>query len=158
MDDADLQRAEHTAHGAPDAEGPDAATLELAAELRNAVGELVRALRPGDELPQNQAAVLGRLVREGPHTTSELAALQRVRHQSMARTVALLTEAGLVAQHPHPTDGRKLVLTATPDGTAALHAQRARREGEIAAAITRRLTPDEQRLLREAVPLLRRLS
>ncbi|GJF28805.1 MarR family transcriptional regulator [Kitasatospora sp. NE20-6] len=132
--------------------------LELAAELRTAIGTLVRSLRPGDELPQNQAAVLGVLVREGPHTTSELAALLRVRHQSMARTVSLLTAAGLVTTSPHPTDGRKTVLTATPAGTEALQAQRARREGEIATALAERLTPAEQRLLRDAVPLLRRLA
>ncbi|WP_371496343.1 MarR family transcriptional regulator [Kitasatospora sp. NBC_00374] len=132
--------------------------LELAAELRLTIGTLVRGLRVGDELPQNQAAVLGRLVREGPRTTSELAELQRVRHQSMARTVALLTEAGLVEQRPHPHDGRKVLLAATARGTAALHAQRARREGELAAAITERLSPEEQRVLRQSVALLRRLA
>ncbi|GAA2148046.1 MarR family transcriptional regulator [Kitasatospora kazusensis] len=132
--------------------------LELAAELRLAIGTLVRRLRADDELPQNQAAVLGRLVREGPCTTSELAGLQRVRHQSMARTVALLTEAGLVEQQPHATDGRKLVITATDSGVHALHEQRARREGTIAAAITERLTPAEQRQLRDTVILLAKLS
>ncbi|MER5641634.1 MarR family transcriptional regulator [Kitasatospora sp. NPDC002227] len=132
--------------------------LELAAELRNTIGTLVRRLWTEDVLPQNQAAVLGRLVREGPHSTSELAVLQRVRHQSMARTVALLTEAGLVEQHPHPTDARKYLLTPTPAGTQALHDQRARREATIAAAITGRLTPAEQRRLKEAVALIARLT
>ncbi|MFI6447036.1 MarR family winged helix-turn-helix transcriptional regulator [Kitasatospora sp. NPDC050543] len=132
--------------------------LELAADLRTAIGALVRGLRVDDVLPQNQAAVLGRLVREGPHTTSELAGHLRVRHQSMARTVSLLTEAGLVGQQAHPTDRRKLLVTATPAGIEALHAQRARRESRIAAAITERLTPQEQQLLRRSVDLLHRLG
>jgi len=132
--------------------------LELAAELRLAIGTLVRRLRVDDELPQNQAAVLGWLVREGPRTTSELAGLQRVRHQSMARTVSLLTEAGLVEQQRHATDGRKLLVAATETGIAALQAQRSRREGSIAAAISERLTPQEQRQLRDGVALLRRLA
>ncbi|MFC9326825.1 MarR family winged helix-turn-helix transcriptional regulator [Kitasatospora sp. NPDC057015] len=132
--------------------------LELAADLRTALGNLVRALRVGDELPQNQAGVLGLLVREGPHTTSELAERQRVRHQSMARTITLLTEAGLVRQERHATDGRKLLIAATEAGTAALHAQRARREGEIAAAIAERLSPEEQLVLRRSVELLRRIG
>ncbi|MEU9128633.1 MarR family transcriptional regulator [Kitasatospora sp. NPDC048540] len=136
----------------------DVDPLELAAELRLALGTLVRGLRVGDELPQNQAAVLGWLVREGPRTTSELADLQRVRHQSMARTVALLTEAGLVEQQPHASDGRKVLIAATARGTGALHAQRARREGAIATAIAERLSPPEQQVLREAVTLLRRLA
>ncbi|MFJ3787362.1 MarR family winged helix-turn-helix transcriptional regulator [Kitasatospora sp. NPDC090091] len=133
-------------------------TLELAADLRAAVGELVRALRPGDALPQNQAAVLGLLVRDGRAcTVAELAAHQRVRHQSMARTVALLVEAGLVVQQPHATDGRKLLVTPTEAGRSALFEQRARREARIAAAIEARLDPGERETLRAAVALLRRL-
>ncbi|MFD4399773.1 MarR family winged helix-turn-helix transcriptional regulator [Kitasatospora sp. NPDC058478] len=137
---------------------PAPETLELAAELRAAIGDLVRSLRPGDELPQNQAGVLGVLVRdERACTVAELAEHQRVRHQSMARTVALLTEAGLVTQQPHPTDGRKLLVTATGAGRAALLEQRARREERIATAIEARLTPEERLALRAGVDLLRRL-
>ncbi|MFJ7276353.1 MarR family winged helix-turn-helix transcriptional regulator [Kitasatospora sp. NPDC098663] len=137
---------------------PAPETLELAAELRAAIGDLVRSLRPGDELPQNQAGVLGVLVRdERACTVAELAGLQRVRHQSMARTVALLMEAGLVTQQPHPTDGRKLLVTATGAGRAALLEQRARREERIATAIEARLTPEERLALRAGVDLLRRL-
>lgn len=132
--------------------------LQLAADLRSTIGELVRHLRTEDVLPQNQAGVLGRLVREGPHTTAELAERQRVRHQSMARTVALLVGAGLVRQEPHPSDGRKLVLHATDAGAEALFEQRRNREGRIAEAIERELTAAEQDLLRQAVPLLRRIS
>ncbi|MEV7927576.1 MarR family transcriptional regulator [Kitasatospora sp. NPDC088779] len=137
---------------------PAPETLELAAELRAAIGDLVRSLRPDDELPQNQAGVLGVLVRdELACTVAELAEHQRVRHQSMARTVALLTEAGLVTQQPHPTDGRKLLVTATGAGRAALLEQRARREQRIATAIEARLTPEERLTLRAGVDLLRRL-
>ncbi|MDH6704120.1 DNA-binding MarR family transcriptional regulator [Kitasatospora sp. MAA19] len=137
---------------------PHPDTLELAADLRAAVGELVRSLRPDDALPQNQAGVLGLLVRdERSYTVAELASRQRVRHQSMARTVALLTEAGLVTQQPHPTDGRKLLVTATGAGRAALLEQRARREARIATAIETRLTPEEQERLRAVVELLHRL-
>ncbi|AYG85152.1 putative HTH-type transcriptional regulator [Streptomyces hundungensis] len=136
---------------------PDA--LELAADLRAALGSLVRSLRHGDELPQNQAAVLGLLIRDDRSCTiAELAALQRVRHQSMARTVALMTQAGLVVQEPHPTDGRKLLVGATETGRTALLHQRARREQVIATAIESRLTPTEQDQLRAAVGLLERLS
>ncbi|MER7754126.1 MarR family transcriptional regulator [Kitasatospora sp. NPDC097643] len=137
---------------------PHPDTLELAADLRAALGGLARALRSTDELPQNQAAVLGLLVRdERVCTIAELAELQRVRHQSMARTIALMTEAGLVTLQRHPTDGRKQLVTATEAGQAALLEQRARREARIAAAIEARLTPEEQSQLRTAVALLARL-
>ncbi|MEU1418421.1 MarR family transcriptional regulator [Kitasatospora sp. NPDC005751] len=147
-----------TAGGRDTAAAPRPETLELAADLRAAVGDLVRALRPGDTLPQNQAGVLGLLIRDGQAlTVSELATRQRVRHQSMARTVALLTGAGLVTQEPHATDGRKLLVSPTGAGRAALAEQRARREARIATAIEARLTPGERETLRDAVALLRRL-
>ncbi|MEE1785031.1 MarR family transcriptional regulator [Streptomyces sp. SP17BM10] len=137
---------------------PAPETLELAADLRAALGSLVRSLRDNDELPQNQAAVLGLLVRdERSYTVAELADRQRVRHQSMARTVTLLAGAGLVTQEPHPTDGRKLLVTATEAGRTALLEQRARREAQIAAAIEARLTPEERQTLRASIALLSRL-
>ncbi|MEU9043742.1 MULTISPECIES: MarR family transcriptional regulator [unclassified Kitasatospora] len=140
-------------------EAPHPDTLELAADLRAALGSVVRSLRDSDELPQNQAAVLGLLVRdERSCTVAELADLQRVRHQSMARTVALMIEAGLVTQQPHPTDGRKQLIAATGAGRTALLDQRARREHRIATAIEARLTPAEQDRLRAAVGLLARLG
>ncbi|MFI9272373.1 MarR family winged helix-turn-helix transcriptional regulator [Kitasatospora sp. NPDC052896] len=132
--------------------------LQLAADLRSTIGDLVRQARSESVLPQNQVGALGWLVREGPHTTAELAERQQVRHQSMARTVTLLTEAGLVHQERHPTDGRKLVLHATAAGIAALHDQRRRRERLLATAIERELSPEEQRTLRAAVELMRRLT
>ncbi|MFH8382649.1 MarR family winged helix-turn-helix transcriptional regulator [Kitasatospora sp. NPDC018058] len=138
---------------------PHPDTLELAADLRTALGSLVRSLRDSDELPPNQAAVLGLLVRdERSYTVAELADLRRVRHQSMARTVALMAEAGLVAQQPHPTDGRKQLITATEAGHTALLDQRARREHHIATAIESRLSTGERDQLRAAVGLLSRLS
>ncbi|MFE9421735.1 MarR family winged helix-turn-helix transcriptional regulator [Kitasatospora sp. NPDC006697] len=132
--------------------------LQLAAELRSTIGELVRHLRDVEStMPQPQSAALGLLVREGPHTTAELADRQRVRHQSMARTVAQLREAGLIRQEAHPTDGRKVVLHATEAGVAALQEQRRRREDRMAAAIERELSPQERRRLGDAVALLRRI-
>lgn len=154
----DLARPPHRGAARHDAT-PHPDTLDLAAELRACLGTLVRSLRDEDELPQNQAAVLGLLVRdERPYTVAELAERQRVRHQSMARTVALMTEAGLVAQQPHPTDGRKQLIAATDAGRTALLDQRSRREHQLATAIEASLTPAEQDGLREAIALLSRLS
>ncbi|MFD5461739.1 MarR family winged helix-turn-helix transcriptional regulator [Kitasatospora sp. NPDC127059] len=140
-------------------DAPHRDTLDLAADLRAALGSLVRTLRDSDDLPPNQAAVLGLLVRdERSYTVAELADRRRVRHQSMARTVALMSEAGLVAQQPHPTDGRKQLIAATEAGRLALLDQRARREHHIATAIESRLSTAEREQLRASVELLQRLS
>ncbi|MFL6052996.1 MAG: MarR family winged helix-turn-helix transcriptional regulator [Actinoallomurus sp.] len=132
---------------------------EVAHDLRLVVGRLVRRARSRtDLLPTAQDAVLGHLDREGPMTTSELADRQRVRHQSMARTVGQLIALDLIAPGPHPSDARKTLLTITEAGRAELAGQRTRRAGWLAEAITSELSPEEQRDLARAVALLGRLA
>jgi DNA-binding MarR family transcriptional regulator len=131
---------------------------ETARELRLVIGQLARRVRAGVDLPTPQAAVLGHLDREGPLSTSELAARQRVRHQSMSRTVGQLITLGLVASGPHPQDGRKILLTLTEAGRTEIGAQRTRRADWLAEAIASELAPDEQRALADVVPLLSRLA
>ena len=129
-----------------------------ASELRLVLGQLVRRLRREYTFPVAQATVLSRLDREGPQTTSALAAAERVRPQSMAQTIAELAADELVARHPDPADGRQILIELTEQGRDRLHEERRRREGWLAEAIAAELTAEEQQVLIAAVPLLRRLS
>jgi DNA-binding MarR family transcriptional regulator len=134
---------------------------ELAGELRVVLGRLVRRMRAErDEqaLSLSQVVVLGRLDRSGPAGVSDLAAGERVRPQSMAATVAALTDAGLVERRPDPADGRRVLIDLAPAGRVALDADRRRRIDWLANAIERDLTPREQRVLAEASDLLARLT
>ncbi len=129
-----------------------------AVELRVVLGQLVRRLRVEHRFPVAQATVLGRLDREGPLTTSALAARERVRPQSMAATVAELNSAGLVGRRPDPDDGRQVLIELTELGRHVLVEERRRRDGWLADAIAGELTAEEQDALASALPLLRRLS
>jgi DNA-binding MarR family transcriptional regulator len=129
-----------------------------AAELRIVLGQLVRRLRSEYSFPIAQASVLSRLDRDGPQTTSALAAAERVRPQSMAQTLAELEADGLISRRPDPEDGRRVLIEATRAGRERLRENRKRREGWLAAAIEAELTPDEQETLLDAVPLLQRLA
>jgi DNA-binding MarR family transcriptional regulator len=132
-----------------------------AAQLRLVTGQLVRQIRSRTAavggLPVPQAAVLGLINRDGPMTTSQLAAAQSVRHQSAARVVSQLAAQGMVRLMPHATDGRKLLVTPTAAGTRALETQRTQRVEWLAQAIESRLSPAEQRTLAKGVDLLSRL-
>jgi DNA-binding MarR family transcriptional regulator len=132
-------------------------SAHVASELRVVLGQLMRRLRAEHRFPLGHGAVLGRLDREGPQSVSDLSAKERVRPQSMAQTVAELEGDGLVARRPDPGDGRRQLVELTAEGTAALHADRRRREGWLAEAIAD-LEADEQAVVREAVDLLRRLA
>lgn len=129
-----------------------------AGELRIVLGQLVRRLRSEYAFPIAQATVLSRLDREGPQTTSALAAAERVRPQSMAQTLAELEPDGLIARRPDPSDRRRVLIELTARGRERLAEERTRREGWLAEAIAAELTPAEQQTLIAAVPLLRRLS
>lgn len=130
----------------------------VATELRNAMGKLTRRVKHEDRIPLGQVSVLGTLDREGAMTTSDLAADQRVRPQSMARAVGLLMGQGLVVRRAHPTDGRKSLVELSPAGQAALEAERGRRAGWLSQAIELELTGAEREVLAQSAALMERLA
>jgi DNA-binding MarR family transcriptional regulator len=132
--------------------------VSSASELRIVLGQLMRRLRAEHRFPISHATVLGRLDREGPATTSSLAAAERVRPQSMAQTIAELEGDGLVERRPDVSDRRRIEIGLTERGRAVLAEERTRRQGWLAQAITTELTPEEQDTLVRAVPLLGRLA
>ncbi|MFJ7779532.1 MarR family winged helix-turn-helix transcriptional regulator [Streptomyces yangpuensis] len=137
---------------------PSSEAAAIAAELRIATGRLIRRVKDEDRIPLGQAAVLGALDRNGPMTTSDLAADQRVRPQSMARAVGLLLEQDLVTRRAHPTDGRKSLVELSDAGRTALEAERGCRAGWLAQAIAAELSDDERELLARSIVLLERLA
>jgi DNA-binding MarR family transcriptional regulator len=133
----------------------------LAASLRISVARLHRRLRTEHAedvgVSFGALAVLGLLRREGDQTIGQLAAAERVRPPSMTRTVSCLESEGLVQRRAHPTDGRQVVISLTGQGEELLAAERRRRDAWLARRL-RELTPDERAALRQAAPILERLS
>lgn len=130
----------------------------VATELRAVLGQLLRRLRTENARPTSQLAVLGRLDRGGPQTTSGLAAAEHMRPQSMAEVVAELQADGLVDRTPDPDDRRQLLVGLTQEGHDFIRRERRRREDWLTQAIAEELSPREQALLEQAVGLLRRLA
>ncbi|WP_412751442.1 MarR family winged helix-turn-helix transcriptional regulator [Krasilnikovia sp. M28-CT-15] len=130
---------------------------QLAAELRLVLGHLVRRVRADDPTPPGVTAVIGLLGRQGPMTTSELAAARRVRPQSMARTVTQVVEQGLAERGTHPVDGRKAPIVLTQAGREVLEQERTRRADWLARAIEDTLSNDDRESLAHAVDLVRQL-
>jgi DNA-binding MarR family transcriptional regulator len=133
----------------------------LASSLRVSVARLHRRLRtenaPDPQVSVGGIAVLAQLSREGERTIGQLAATERVQPPSMTRTITSLEQAGLVARHPHPTDGRQVMIRLAPAGEELLVAERRRRDAWLACRL-RELAPKERAILRQAAPILERLS
>jgi DNA-binding MarR family transcriptional regulator len=75
----------------------------------------------------------------------------------MRVTLAALEASGLVERSPHPTDGRQVVFSLTGAGRRRLTELRQAKETWLADAIAARLDADEQRVLAQAVELMKRL-
>lgn len=118
-------------------------TLETADRLRRAVGDMVRTIQQGEDLPGGLIETLGFLVREGPQSIAELARLRRIRHQSMSSAVAGLEAQGLVVRSPDPADGRSVIIVVTEAGTAMVQQSRDTRSSAIQRAAESALTAEE---------------
>jgi len=129
----------------------------LAADLRVAVGQLVRRLRSENLFPLTQTWVLGRLDREGPASVSDLAQALRVRPQSMAQTVGDLEAEGMVERNPDPDDRRRALVSLTEAGQARIEADRAAREGWLVKALEE-LPDSDRETIERSVELLNRLA
>jgi DNA-binding MarR family transcriptional regulator len=133
----------------------------LASALRVSVMRLSRRLRnerdETQELTANQLAVLGNLSRQGTMTVGELAAAEKVQPPSMTRTVTCLADKGLVRRDPHPTDGRQVLVALTARADDVIAESRRRKEAWLNQRL-RELTPAERRILRDAAPIIERIS
>lgn len=117
----------------------------------------MRSERLDSSLTLSQLAALATLERHGPLTPRELAAQERVQPPSMTRLAASLETAGLATRTDHPTDGRQVLLAASPAGVALLREDRRRREAWLAQRL-RELDPDDLAVLGRAVRVLDRLA
>jgi DNA-binding MarR family transcriptional regulator len=135
-------------------------TLEVEViDLIHAVGLLVRRVRAAaasHELSLTESAVMGRLAKEGPATTADLARAEGVKPQSMGTTIAALEEMGMVERKPHPTDGRQVNIDLTFKGVAVRKDTRDAKRTWLAQAIAQ-LDDKDRETLFEAGEIIRRL-
>ena len=134
---------------------------QVAAALYLSVGLLRRQLRRQQvegELTLPETAALARLERAGPTTAAALAKVEQISPQSMGATLAALESRGLITRTPDPGDGRRAILSLTPDGAAALHAKRAMRNAQMTQALSSNFTQEERARLLAVAPLLERLA
>jgi DNA-binding MarR family transcriptional regulator len=134
---------------------------DIAAALQMSIGLFIRQLRQkpakGDlSLPETSA--LKRLDRSGPSSVTELAKVEQISVQSMGTTLGTLETRGLVERHPHPSDGRRSVLSITKAGVRMLGDKHNARAEQLAKALSSGFSPEELRQLMVTAPLIERLA
>ncbi|MEU6714894.1 MarR family transcriptional regulator [Nonomuraea sp. NPDC046802] len=132
----------------------------LASALRVSMARLTRRLRrqaAEHSLTPTQFATLAAVERHSGITPGELAELEKVQPPSMTRVIAKLEERGLVARSAHPTDRRQVTVTVTEAAEKLLKEERRRKEAWLTQQL-KELTPEEKAVLRQAAPILEKLS
>jgi DNA-binding MarR family transcriptional regulator len=131
----------------------------LAKDLRLAVGRLARRIRQlytnasDDDVSFTELAVLSRLEREGPHTSAQLAHLEKVTAQAIGTVLGGLHRRGMVSRGPDPVDGRRVITVITDAGRGALDS-REQVITERLASVVDTLTEEERSRLAAALPIL----
>lgn len=139
----------------------EVSAVQAARDLRVVIGRLRRRLREVSathDLTPSQTSVLSRLDKDGPASASDLAAAEGVRPQSMAATIGVLEERGLVRRDPDPSDGRRQLVTMTPACREYIAGSRQAKEEWLARALHERYSEQELRTIAAALTLLDRLS
>jgi DNA-binding MarR family transcriptional regulator len=134
---------------------------ETAGRLRVAVGAFRRRVREASaagELSGPQLTALSRLDRQGSMTTAELARREQISPQAMGATIASLEDLGLVARSADPADGRRSILSLSPEGLSAIRSGRNALVDRITAVLEESFTAAETEVLAAAAPLIQRLA
>jgi DNA-binding MarR family transcriptional regulator len=136
--------------------------VRAAREVRVVFSRLRRRLRDVTTdrggLTPSQLSVISLLERGGPSSASALAAIERVRPQSMAATLGVLEEQGLIARSPDPDDGRRQLVALSPAGREFIDGDRQERQEWLAQELRDSYTEDERQTILTALELLGRLA
>ncbi|MEU7301365.1 MarR family transcriptional regulator [Streptomyces sp. NPDC007189] len=130
-----------------------------AEHLMLAVEEIVRYVRRSATtggLSTAASSALSRLGREGPQRLTELARAENASQPNMTQLVTRLERAGLVRRTADRTDGRGVLVEATPAGLDVFRRRRAERADALAGVLDE-LTEPERHAVTVALPALARV-
>ena len=129
-------------------------------ELRLVIQRLsrrIRAMQADDQVTEGQRSVLFQLANHGPQTLGSLSEREKVTPPSMNRTTNALVAAGLVTRTTAEDDARKIALDLSDAGRAFVRETRRRRDAWFTKRLAA-LTPEQQRILEQATPILQELA
>jgi DNA-binding MarR family transcriptional regulator len=137
-------------------------TLELASSLRTSVAALHKVLRKQassiSTYSMTERETIGLLMRNTALLPTELAALTKVKTQSMSHILNNLEEQGLLKRTPAKDDKRKVYISITPVGKKIVEKARYEWDEWLKDAIEKSLTEKEKKILGESLPVLNKLT
>ncbi|ADQ79175.1 regulatory protein MarR [Paludibacter propionicigenes WB4] len=136
-------------------------TKELSTSLRTVISSLHKGLRK--QLYSANAYSMTEIdtIRHLYHSTSllpsELAALTRIKTQSMSQILNKIEKQGVILRTPSETDKRKVYISLSPFGQEMVKKIKYDKDEWLQTAIEKTLTAEEKELLEKALPVLHKL-
>jgi len=134
---------------------------ELSSSLREVVAAIHKGLRKQmsaiAHILMTEIETIAHLMRNPSLLPTELAALTRVKTQSMSQILAKLEGQDVVKRTPSKEDKRKVYISLTPFGKKMVEQTRYERDEWLKGVIEKSLTDKEKELLIKALPVLNKL-
>ena len=136
-------------------------TQELATALRPVISALHKSLRRQmssvNTYSMTEIETIGHLARAGPLLPTELAALTRVRTQSMSQILKEMEKDRIIKRMPSKEDRRKVYISLTALGKNLVEKAKYDKDEWLKTAIENTLTEKEKDLLAKAIPVLSKI-
>lgn len=135
--------------------------VELSSSLRTVIGTLHKGLRKQSQAVNSysmtETETIGHLFRNISLLPTELAALTKVKTQSMSQILKNLEDNGIIKRTPSKDDLRKVYISLTAAGKKMVEKTRYERDEWLRGTIEKTLTSKELELLEKALPILNKL-
>lgn len=134
---------------------------QLSSSLRESVSGLHKRLRKQSQTVKSysmtEIETIAHLFRNPALLPTELAALTRVKTQSMSQILKKLEEEAIIKRTPSKEDKRKVYISLTAAGKKMIEKTKYERDEWLREALEKTLTGKERELLQKALPLLNKL-
>ncbi len=137
-------------------------TKELSSSLRTVISALHKGLRRQmhsvNTFSMTELETIGHLVRSAPLLPTELAALTRVKTQSMSQILKKMEEQGIIRRSPSKDDKRKVYISLTTPGMKMVDKAKYDKDEWLSRVIEINLSTKEKDLLIKLLPVLNKLA
>jgi len=134
---------------------------ELSTSLRSVVSALHKGLRKQmyseNTYSMTEIDTIRHLFRSESLLPSELAALTRIKTQSMSQILNKLEQQGMIVRTPSNEDKRKVFISLSAAGREMVEQTKYDREEWLKNVIEKSLTKSEKEVLSKALPVLHKL-
>src|ERR1700739_2517898 len=137
-------------------------TSEISSSLRTVISIMHKMLRKQSssisEFSMTERETIGHLIRTPSLLPTELAALTKVKTQSMSHIINKLEAQGIIKRTPSKEDKRKVYISMTPSGKKVVEKAKYEKDEWLKTTIEKSLNEKEKNLLAKAMVVLNKLT